>query len=774
MMRKVKDVPRRRSRHGKPSGILGTSWHYAKDLFVLLFMNGPAKDDGVGSRSSATKPNQPLSEAVKLYEEAASEGHAESIMTLATFNFFSPHNHPRNFTRAFEWYQEMARLNGNSTAHNMLGFMYATGIGGVVPKDQAKALLYNTFAADAGNSASAMTVGYRHLTGIGVPQNCNQAVHYYKTVADQTIGWLRGGPPGGRQVYKEAYRLADEEGGVYGEGASVSSSGYQAAKNAQSGEVHDDLLEYLDLMSRKGELKATFSLGRLHYEGSRELKQDFHAAKDYFTDVAKQYWSREGKIKSDTEQGVDKLASKAAGYLGRMFLRGEGMEQNFAKARTWFRRGIENGDALCQYSLGLMHQKGLGVLQDSVKAAEYWAAAADQDLSAAQAKLGAMLLDQGDVPNAVRYFELAARHAHIEAVYYLAEITNQGIGRERNCNAAASYYKAVAEQHDPIFHSANEAYEDGDLPMAMLWYMMAAEQGWEIGQSNVAWLLDETRKSSPLNNLIFLIKRKASFFSDATLALVYWTRSAKQQNIDSMVKMGDYYLSGIGTNGSLPDNEKAAACYQAAAETMQSAQAMWNLGWMHENGIGIEQDFHLAKRFYDQALETNKEAYLPVNMALLKLRLRSAWNTITRGKVNPIRDEPTHHKRYSLMEWVANFLEADLEQYEQQLAREDDADEWDTTATGHIPGEDLYDDIDDGIIETFIIVGIAAALAFLVYLRQQRQLQQRRQREEHQAGGQPPPPPQDQQQGPGQRNRGMFPDPGDPDYMNWAVGGVGH
>ena len=73
---------------------------------------------------------------------------------------------------------------------------------------------------------------------------------------------------------------------------------------------------------------------------------------------------------------------------------------------------------------------------------------------------------------------------------------------------------------------------------------------------------------------------------------------------------------------------------------MQSAQAFWNLGWMHENGIGLDQDFHLAKRFYDQALETNHEAYLPVTLALFKLRARSYWNTITHGRINSIRDEP--------------------------------------------------------------------------------------------------------------------------------------
>lgn len=101
--------------------------------------------------------------------------------------------------------------------------------------------------------------------------------------------------------------------------------------------------------------------------------------------------------------------------------------------------------------------------------------------------------------------------------------------------------------------------------------------------------------------------------------------------------MGDYYLSGTGTEVAL---DKAAQCYTGASEYFQSAQALYNLGWMHENGVGLTQDFHLAKRYYDQALETNEEAYLPVTLSLLKLRARSAWNTFTHGRINSIQDEP--------------------------------------------------------------------------------------------------------------------------------------
>ena len=39
---------------------------------------------------------------------------------------------------------------------------------------------------------------------------------------------------------------------------------------------------------------------------------------------------------------------------------------------------------------------------------------------------------------------------------------------------------------------------------------------------------------------------------------------------------------------------------------------MFNLGYMHELGLGMRQDIHLAKRFYDLAAETSVDAKIPV------------------------------------------------------------------------------------------------------------------------------------------------------------------
>lgn len=769
------------ARFDKPAGFVGTTVYYAKQAFFLLFMNGPSPDDYLSTQPEERKLNKPLWKAVRLLEGAAKDGEPDAIFLLAEMNFFGNYTHPRNYSEAFRRYQELSTLNGNNSAQHMIGFMYATGIGGAVERNQAKALMYHTFSALGGNTRSQMTAAFRHHTGVGTPRNCNEAAFWYKKVADKAIAFSRSGPPGGMALQRDAFRLADENGGVYGEGASVVSSGVYANKAGPNSDSHaalDDVLEYLDLLSRKGDPKATFSLGRLHYEGSRTMKRNFKTARSYFMTVARKYWAKDGSIVTE-DNGVGKIASKAAGYMGRMFLRGEGMEQSFEKALTWFKRGIANGDSLCQYEMGMMYLQGLGVKKDAVKAADYFKEAADQDFASAQVNLGQLFLDQGDIQTATRFFELAARHGHIEAFYHLAEINNNGVGRDRACGVATAYYKLVAEKVETIhsaFDEANRAYEDGDLETALAVYMMAAEQGYEYSQANVAHLLDEYKSILSLDALIPWKTSPPSLLRNTVLALIYWTRSAKQSNIDSMVKMGDYYLGGHGVDA---DMERAATCYQTAADSQQSAQAFWNLGWIHENGLGVEQDFHLAKRFYDQALETNQESYLPVKLSLTKLRLRSFWNTITNGKVNSIRTEPDPKPNFSFREWISNFLE-DQQPYYQPTDEDDFSDP--------LPTDDFYDDIDESIVESLIIIALAGALAFLVYYRNQRQTNHRRdvERDEQQRQQQPPPPQggagdqhqHQQQRQPGlegqQADGGFFPPPGDPGYAQWVAGGVGH
>ncbi|PVH98351.1 HCP-like protein [Periconia macrospinosa] len=770
----------------KKSGVLGTSAYYAKELFFVLFMNGPPQQQLLTTSPNAQKLGPPLRDAVKLLREAAAEHNPDALFTLAEMNFYGNYSHPRNYTEAFRRYHQLATLNGNATAQYMVGFMYATGIGGAVQQDQARAMLYHSLAAEQGEIRSAMTVAYRNYAGIATPRNCEDAVYWYRSIANRAIEYMRSGPPGGHALVRDSYRIADEHGGVYGEGASVSSSG----RHADRGGVHssrysafEDVVEYMDLQARKGNIELKFRLAKHNYEGSRSTPKNFLEAKKRFLEIARLYWPKDGKTKSTSLHPHDKrYPPMAAGFLGRMFLRGEGVQQNFAIAKTWFARGIEYGDQLSQYSMGLLYLHGLGVPQDAFKASTYFAAAADNNFPAAQIRMGALFLDQGDVATAIKYFELAGGHGYIEAYYYLAELTYNGVGRDKSCELGSAYYKVVSEKAEMLsttFAEANQAYKDGDLEAALVGYMMAAEQGFEVGQVNVAYLLDQAKPRFTLNDLMPFVRKKAALASDAFLALIYWNRSAEQKNYDSLVKVGDYYLNGLGTQA---DPEKAAAAYQAAADSMQSAQALWNLGWMHENGIGIEQDFHLAKRHYDLALETNpREAYLPVILALYKLRLRSWWNTVTHGSVKSIQDEPVVKKEWSFSEWINDFLDAEF--LNDGGGGHLDPDDYEDSP---MPGGDEdydFDDLDSEILESLIILALSGALAFLVYYRAQRQRRQeeaRRQQAQAQAlnqgnagvnGGNVVAGDAQQQR---QQDRGVFPDPNDPDFMNWVAGGIGH
>lgn len=58
------------------------------------------------------------------------------------------------------------------------------------------------------------------------------------------------------------------------------------------------------------------------------------------------------------------------------------------------------------------------------------------------------------------------------------------------------------------------------------------------------------------------------------------------------------------------------------AKSQSNAQAMFNLGYMHEHGQGLPLDLHLAKRYYDQALAVDPAAKLPVSLALASLWIR--------------------------------------------------------------------------------------------------------------------------------------------------------
>lgn len=106
--------------------------------------------------------------------------------------------------------------------------------------------------------------------------------------------------------------------------------------------------------------------------------------------------------------------------------------------------------------------------------------------------------------------------------------------------------------------------------------------------------------------------------------------SASQNNAESLLAIGDLYYYQIG------DKVEAAYMYQRAADHRLS-HASFNLGIMHEIGDGVPQDFHLAKRFYDQAAEIDVKAKTARDVALLLLEThKSLYSMLGRDATNQL------------------------------------------------------------------------------------------------------------------------------------------
>jgi TPR repeat protein len=66
----------------------------------------------------------------------------------------------------------------------------------------------------------------------------------------------------------------------------------------------------------------------------------------------------------------------AQNYLGLMYDKGRGVQEDDVEAVKWFRLAAEQGDASAQYNLGVMYTNGEGVPKDDVTAARWYRLAA--------------------------------------------------------------------------------------------------------------------------------------------------------------------------------------------------------------------------------------------------------------------------------------------------------------------------------------------------------------------------------------------------------------
>ncbi|XP_056021105.1 protein sel-1 homolog 1-like isoform X5 [Ostrea edulis] len=516
--------------------------------------------------------NKDHHQAMEYFQLAAKLNHTQAMEHVALTCVLGDYL-PQDTGKAKVMFQDLA-ARGSPKGQLGLAFLYSTGTG--VNSSQAKSLVYFTFAALGGDPLAQMALGYRYWSGIGVERKCETALTYYRkvatTVADAVT--LSGGP------IIQRIRLQEE------------------AENQITGQsmmMDDDLLQYYHFLADKGDVQAQVVLGQLYFQGGRGVSINHERALHYFLMAA--------------ESGN----ANAFAFLGKMYSEGSPVvKQSNETAFSYFKKAADKGNPVGQTGLGMLYMYGKGIEKDFAKALKYFSMAADQGWVDGQLQLALMHYGgkgvRRDYKLAVKYFNLASQGGHVLAFYNLAQMHATGTGVLRNCHTAVELFKNVAERGRwaEMLPEAYSMYKEGHVSQALMKYVFLAELGYEVAQSNVAYMLDQG---------------DVGVFDDTEVlerALLQWSRAASQGSTVARVKMGDYHYYGFGTK---IDYETAASHYRLASEQQHSAQAMFNLGYMHEQGLGLKQDVHLAKRFYDMAAETSVDAHVPVTLALIKLGL---------------------------------------------------------------------------------------------------------------------------------------------------------
>lgn len=476
---------------------------------------------------------------------------------------------------------EAVAETGYEHAQSVLGFLY--GLGMMRGRDRGRAFMYHWFAAQGGSLESKMVVAYTYLR----QDMYEKAVILYAELAEMAVNSFSTSKD---SPVLEPVRIHD--------GAEENKEALRKSR----GEENEDF-QILEYQAQKGNAFAMYKMGFFYYFGLKGLRRDYAKALSWFL------------------KAVEKGEPRSMELLGEMYAKGVGVERNYTKSFAWLKLASRQHLYSAYNGMGYLYVKGYGVEEKNfTKAKEYFEKAADNDEAGGNYNLGVMYLKgigvKRDVKLACQFFILAANGGQPKAFFQLAKMFHTGVGLKKNLPMATALYKLVAERGpwSSLSRWALESYLKGDVGKSLFLYSRMSELGYEVAQSNAAWILDKYGERS-------MCIEETGFCTDAERhqrARSLWWQASEQGNEHAALLIGDAYYYGRGTER---DYDRAAEAYMHA-KSRSNAQAMFNLGYMHEHGQGLPLDFHLAKRYYDQALEFDRTAKLPVTIALACLWIR--------------------------------------------------------------------------------------------------------------------------------------------------------
>jgi len=521
-----------------------------------------------------------------------------------------------------------------------LAQMYHHGLRGV-EQNMTQSLLYYEIAGSHGHRESAAYACTFHLWGIGTTQNALKALEFCKIGAPSDFQWCN-------KMHED-------------------SEAVKSNKLKDSGQIHEchevalNGMGLLHLMGIKGVLKVDVSMAEKYFalakqQGSIDacynLAMMWLGWKTHFKAVDE---LQEGGFTPHTESSEnvlpipgqkkekdvsEKYVLYKAAVGDNMYFKGpiQSDVQNAIKALSV---AAKHGHVQAKHRLASIYAQGLNhttsviqynfVKKDCKKAKEYfqWIISSASPTRSDRLRRAYKEYVAGNLEASVRNYlaaaEIGSIVGQVNAAFLMERGICLGLSAADCAKASVRLWKVAALRGNPEASlRVGDFYYYGRLhgdklytgPHGWIQYLLLPEK--YIPRLLQEWggeLLEVTRYYFGLGE-----KRQTSKVSSPTC-----------QADEGTCRVDDRPHAGTATlkkrefrHEMEEDLHNAAHYYQLAAEKHMSARANFNLGFMHQWGLGLKQDFPMAKRHYDLALSRNyHEAEIAVQIALTAMNVHA-------------------------------------------------------------------------------------------------------------------------------------------------------
>ncbi|XP_029939860.1 protein sel-1 homolog 3 isoform X2 [Salarias fasciatus] len=525
------------------------------------------------------------------------------LFELAVAELFSVERTQMSITSQSMASLQVSSCFGNHRASLLLASIHLAGLGR--PANQQQAHVYSLIGAAHDDRFALMHVGYKHSQGIdGFPEDLDMAYSYYSNVGSQS-GVDASRIHESKQYLPEHIYLENKED-----------------LERMTQDEASDVFQYLKYEAERGNMEAQKRIGTMLQWGQNGIPKDLERAMKWL------------------ERSAMQMRDPTAMYdYSVLMIQGKGVKRNRTRGFRLLEKAAKMGSINALNGLGWYHGT---ILNDHKNATKYFEKAASSGNVDAMFNLGLYHLT-GKIPGkpwanesaAFRLFLNASRFGHVaasvEAAWYLSTGSLEGVSRD--VQRAVIILKKVCEQNGHLgfmIRGALQAYLQGSWQEAFVKYVLAAETGLGLAQSNTAHLCEEL-------NLSYDCQWRYHNYS----ILNY------DPHPSALLKMGDhyYYYSSSAQEDSLSLAERAISMYSRAA-LAGSPQGMYNLvALAHQGHIlppSVLRSFNVSQRDEQEAVMEKilkrcaeieeGEGASPCSLALLGLQTRKALRSVTQNR----------------------------------------------------------------------------------------------------------------------------------------------